>query len=202
MKVLLVDDHILVRDGISLVLEQLEPGTVVLTASTCAQTQAMMDKHSDIDLVLLDIGLPDINGIDCLKKIRQKDSLLPVVMLSGINKIENIQLSLKAGARGFIPKSVSKEIMLNAIQQVMSGNIYLPNDNLITPDDLSTSDTSLTPRQRQVLQLLAGGLSNKAIANELGMAEATVRIHVTSIFWALNVTNRTEAAIKAREMLL
>ena len=198
MKVLLVDDHLLVRDGISLVLEQLEPDMTILTASSCSETRALLEEQGDVDLVLLDIGLPDINGIDCLKAIRQRDPLMPVVMLSGNDRQENVKAAIDAGARGFIPKSAKKEIMLSAIQLVLAGGVYLPDTSLVAESHSKIS--GLTPRQKDVLRLLADGLSNKAIAKELGMAEATVRVHVTSILRVLQVNNRTEAAIMAREL--
>lgn len=198
MKVLLVDDHILVRDGIGMVLEELDPGLTILNASTCSETQLILMGQSDIDLVLLDIGLPDINGIDCLKAIRQRDPLMPVVMLSGNDRQENVKAAIDAGARGFIPKSAKKEIMLSAIQLVLAGGVYLPDTSLVAESHSKIS--GLTPRQKDVLRLLADGLSNKAIAKELGMAEATVRVHVTSILRVLQVNNRTEAAIMAREL--
>jgi DNA-binding NarL/FixJ family response regulator len=201
MKVLLVDDHLLVRDGISLVLEEFEPGMTVVNASTCGETRELLAECDDIDLVLLDIGLPDVNGLDCLKAIRNRDPLLPVVMLSGLDNPEKITAAIESGARGFIPKSAKKEIMLSVIRLVMAGGIYMPDSSLMTNARTHNKINGLTPRQREVLRLLAEGLPNKAIANTLGMAEATVRVHVTSILRNLKVNNRTEAAIKAREII-
>lgn len=181
-----------------MVLVELEPDLTILNASTCSETQAILAARNDIDLVLLDIGLPDINGIDCLKAIRQRDPLMPVVMLSGNDRQENVKAAIDAGARGFIPKSAKKEIMLSAIQLVLVGGIYLPDNSLMAKPHSKIS--GLTPRQKEVLRLLADGLSNKAIARELGMAEATVRVHVTSILRVMEVHNRTEAAIMARDL--
>ena len=200
MNVLLVDDHLLVRDGIALVLEQVEPEITILTAASCRETLDTLTENSDIDLVLLDIGLPDINGIECLKAIRNLDVLMPVVMLSANDRQENIIASIDAGARGFIPKCAKKEIMLAAIRLVLAGGIYIP-DRSITSGSCSGKLKCLTPRQREVLLLVAEGLSNKAIAASLDMAEPTVRSHVTSILRILHVNNRTEAALLARDIL-
>jgi DNA-binding NarL/FixJ family response regulator len=200
MKVLLVDDHLLVRDGISLVLEELDHDLTVFTASTCCEALALLEEHNSVDLVLLDIGLPDVNGIECLKTIRVRDSLLPVVMLSALNKPEKIKEAIENGARGFIPKNANKEILLSAIRLVLAGGIYMPDSSLVTNSNAYSEINSLTPRQQEVLRLLAEGASNKVIGNTLGMAEATVRVHVTSILRVLKVQNRTEAAIKAREI--
>ena len=200
MKVLLVDDHNLVRDGIGMVLEALEPDMTILNASLGHEAQAILTQHVDIDLVLLDIALPDMNGIECLKHIRKHYSLLPVIMLSANDQKENIKAAIDAGARGFIPKCVGKDVMLSAIGLVMAGGIYIPDNNVsstgVCGDQGATCN--LTPRQQDVLRLLAEGMSNKNIASELGMAEATVRTHITSILRTLGVRNRTEAAIVAR----
>ena len=202
MKILLVDDHTLVRDGISLVLEQFEDNISILTASTAKETLSLLAKHEDTDLVLMDVGLPDSSGIDCLKRIRQLTPLIPVVMLSANDGHETVRAAIDAGARGFIPKSAGKEIMLSAIQLIMAGGIYLPESSMRAVSAPQGEAGSLTRRQREVLQRLAEGKSNKAIANELGMSEATVRVHVTSIFKVLDVCNRTEAALKARELFI
>jgi len=204
MKILIIDDHALFRDGLLLVLEGLGADIKTLEAGSYEAAKIIIDEENDIDLVLLDLGLPEISYIDALLAIRQQlpDSL--VVILSGAEDHRMIERALHHGARGYIPKSSSAKIILNALQLVISGGIYIPPEILqnnsagIITDENDPGD-NLTPRQRDVLQQLADGKSNKDIGKVLNLTESTVRAHVAAILKAFDVSNRTQAVRHAMQ---
>jgi len=207
MKILIIDDHALFRDGLLLVLEGLGADIKTLEAGSYEAAKIIIDEENDIDLVLLDLGLPEISYIDALLAIRQQlpDSL--VVILSGAEDHRMIERALHHGARGYIPKSSSAKIILNALQLVISGGIYIPPEILqnnsagISTDITDENDPgdNLTPRQRDVLQQLADGKSNKDIGKVLNLTESTVRAHVAAILKAFDVSNRTQAVRHAMQ---
>ena len=202
MKILIVDDHALFREGLIHVLNVLEEQIIILEASDSDQALLLISENPDIDLVLLDLNLQGINGFDVLSHVTQQYSALPVVILSASNQRSDIQRALDFGAMGYIPKDTTSSIMLNAIKIVMSGGIYVPQSMALTDkckNLASTTDKNydFTPRQLEVLTLLIDGYSNKNIAQELQLAEATVKVHITSIFKILGVSNRTQAAMMA-----
>lgn len=195
MKLLLVDDHALFRDGLRYVLDQLEQDVRITEAGTCGEAFAVLEKDAEFDLILLDVGLPGMSGLDGLKKIRAMTPTTPVVILSGSEESGLIRRALDMGVMGYIPKSLSGEIMLQAIQLVMKGGRYVPDHVLNDVKDVSLPKAfNLTTRQTEILGLIALGKSNKDIARKLGIADNTVRVHISSIFQSLKVSNRTEAA--------
>lgn len=201
MKILLIDDHDLFRDGIKLVLTNLEPDTEILSANSYESALPMMVENQDFDMVLLDLGLPGLSDIDALKSVRQTLPTTPVVIVSGNHNGEKVQEILNLGAQGYIPKSTSADLLINALKLVLSGGVYIPqeilslfNQTTSSLDNINTTVSPLTPRQNDVLERLIHGLSNKEIAKILGMAEPTVRVHIAAILKELNVTNRTRAA--------
>jgi DNA-binding NarL/FixJ family response regulator len=216
MKVLAIDDHALVRQALRGVFEELRPDAVVLEAVSRRQALALLEEHADIALVLLDLSLPDADGFDLLVALRARLSSAAIVVLSARQDRDTVATALRLGALGFIPKSASYAVMLAALQVVFAGGIYVPPEILAEPDveklgqslapaEQATTarpptDLGLTERQRAVLALLMHGRSNKAICRHLGLAEATVKNHITAIFRALRVTNRTEAVIAAGEL--
>jgi len=204
MKILIIDDHALFRDGLKLVLEDLDTDINVFEAGSYETAKVIIDEQNDIDLVLLDLGLPEISYIDALIAIRQQlpDSL--VVILSGTEDHRMIERALQHGARGYIPKSSPAKIMLNALQLVISGGIYIPpeilqNDSAGIITDEKDPGDNLTPRQRDVLQQLADGKSNRDIGKVLNLTESTVRAHVAAILKTFNVSNRTQAVQHAMQ---
>lgn len=204
MKILIIDDHALFRDGLKLVLEDLDTDINVFEAGSYEAAKVIVDEQNDIDLVLLDLGLPEISYIDALIAIRQQlpDSL--VVILSGTEDHRMIERALQHGARGYIPKSSPAKIMLNALQLVISGGIYIPpeilqNDSAGIITDEKDPGDNLTPRQRDVLQQLADGKSNRDIGKVLNLTESTVRAHVAAILKTFNVSNRTQAVQHAMQ---
>lgn len=203
MKILVVDDHALVREGLRQVLRGLDESVQVLLAGNCEQAFAHAREHSDIDLALLDHHLPDMSGLQALFVFGEEHPDLPVLMLSGSGNLDIVREVMRAGAAGFVNKSSLSEDLLKAVRCVLDGGIYYP-------PELSQSSTSpspqyaaeekkapLTQRQRMILQGLQEGLSNREIALKNHVSEETVKSHVTAIFRYFDVQNRTQAVMAA-----
>ena len=207
MKLLVVDDHQLIRDALRDVLTELKHGAVVLEAATSAQAMQTIAEHPDTKLVLLDLTLPDRDGYSVLEELRRRYPTVAVIVLSANQDRSSVLNALRLGALGYIPKSMSRDVMLHAIQLVFTGSIYVPPqvlDDGTTGEATSNSPTraqiaawcahlGLKERQLDLLVLMMQGKSNKAICRMLNLSEATVKNYVTSILKTLNVTNRTEA---------
>lgn len=208
MKILVVDDHVLIREALRGALNELKRGVNILEASDCRQTLQLIEEHVDLDLILLDLQLPDGDGFSVLAELRERYPALAIVVLSAVQDRDRVVRALDLGALGFIPKTAQREVMLSALQLVLSGGIYIPPQALARQDavsatdrpSVSLADVGLTERQVEVLALMMQGKSNKAICRVLDLAEPTVKNHVTAILKALNVTNRTEAVIAVREL--
>jgi len=202
MKILLADDHILFRAGLVHIVCEADPSMEIIEASSCAQMRSAIAANPDLGLALVDIHMPDGNGLDVLL---EGHDTLPVVVLSGSESYDDMQRALRAGARGFMPKTITASVMMCALRVVLAGGIYVPPEmmRMEAVAAQNTSDPSglgLTPRQLDVLALLIKGKTNKSIAKELGIAETTVTAHLTEVFRVLKVNNRTEAA-RAATML-
>ena len=205
MKVLLVDDHALIRDALRGVLKEFVEEASVLEASDCRQAMALIESHPDLHLILLDLNLPDRDGFSVIADLRRRHATISLVVLSASHDRDTVMRALDLGALGFIPKSSPREVMANALRLVLSGGIYIPPEALArgepkmspaAPDlPASPADLGLTERQLEVLALMMQGKSNKAISRILDVAEPTVKHHVTAILKALKVMNRTEAVI-------
>jgi len=208
MKALLVDDHSLIRDALRGVLVDLVDDARILEASDCRQALLLVEQHADLELILLDLNLPDRNGFEVLADLRRRYPTVPVVVLSAFHDRANVLKALDLGALGFIPKSAPRAIMANALRLVLSGGVYVPPEALapgtaraVKPEQPSSpAEVGLTERQIEVLSLMMRGKSNKAISRRLDMAEPTVKHHVTAILKALKATNRTEAVIAVGEL--
>ncbi len=216
MKLLIIDDHALVRDALRAVLRELDAEADVLEASDWQQASRQIDKTPDLDLVLLDLGLPDRDGFEVLEELRETRPAISIVVLSGRDDQASVAKALDSGAIGFIPKSASREVMLSAFNLVFSGGMYIPPELLgrqeaapsgqspgwqpSPPGRPSKAALGLTERQRDVLALLMQGKSNKAICRVLDLAEPTVKNHVTAIMRVLKATNRTEAVVAAHAL--
>jgi DNA-binding NarL/FixJ family response regulator len=211
MKVLIVDDHALIREALHTVLKQLKRETVILEASNSRQALHLVEEHPDLSLILLDVNLPDRDGFSVLGDLRERYATIAIIVLSAVDDQETVKRAFKLGALGFIPKTTERDVMLNAIQLVLSGGIYIPSEILDdettsprTADKLSTREylegLGLTARQIEVLALLMQGKSNKVIANTLNMGVPTVKNQITVVLKALKVTSRTEAVIKVGKM--
>jgi DNA-binding NarL/FixJ family response regulator len=212
MKILVIDDHVLMREALRGVLKELNADATVLEAPDCGQAMGLVVEHPDLALILLDLNLPDRDGFAVLAELRQRYPAISVVVHSGFHDRANGVRALDLGALGFIPKTARREVMISALNLVFSGGIYIPPEILVRQDPsapgqagparpvadrpgMSPADLGLTERQIEVLALMMQGKSNKAICRMLDLAEPTVKNHVTAILKALNVTNRTEAVI-------
>lgn len=227
MKVLLVEDHALFRDGVTLLLEQLGSDIQVFSAETAAQALAIAAQEDQLDLVLLDYNLPDANGLECLTRIRGLQAVTPIIMLSAEQDSGLIQLALANGAKGFITKTSSSKVMLSAVQLVLAGGLYVPPEmlnpasgnkfgganaaelNQAVASATSSANAGATPevikakltgRQLDVFNEMVKGLSNKEIARVLNMSPSTVKVHVAAILREFDVKNRTQAVNFAKTM--
>lgn len=202
MKILIVDDHTLFRQGLCYVLNELGEQISILEASGFEQARQQVAANPDLDLVLLDLNMPGEDGFTALDTFTRTYPVMPVVILSASKRHSDIKRALDAGAMGYIPKDTTSTVMLNALRLVLSGGIYVPPD-MAQQFELKQGVSNapiLTPRQLQVLAQIVQGQSNKVIASELNLAEATVKMHVTSIMKSLGVTNRTQAAMVAEKL--
>ncbi len=197
MKILLVDDHILFRDGLKLVLKQLGDDVDISECGTCTEAYKIIRENEGFDLILLDVDLPVISGMEGLKDFRELDPGAPIVFLSGSEDRNLIKKALEQGVMGYIPKTLSSEIMIQALQLILKGGRYVPDNILNAANGQKQTKIALTARQNEILQLISQGKANKEIARTLGIADNTVRVHISAIFQILNVTNRTEAAFAA-----
>lgn len=201
MKVLLADDHILFREGVKHLFARLDLRVQTVETGSGTEVIRLAQSQPDFDLVLLDLGLPDVDGFAGLTALREHAPSVPVVVLSGSEDPADIQAALNAGAAGYIPKSASPAVILGALQVVLAGGVYIPSRALERPTVGSQAHLALlTPRQRDVLTLLAQGKSNKQIGETLGLTEATVKQHVSAILKTLGVTNRTQAVLAGRRL--
>jgi DNA-binding NarL/FixJ family response regulator len=210
MKLLVVDDHPLFREGLRNVVDALGSDVQVTEARDFSEALSALQPGADFDLILLDLkipGMPDSSGI---KQLRDRAPDVPVVVVSALEDRRVVAEAFQHGAIGYIPKTSNSEVMINALKLVLAGGKYLPpimagayDTGLGTGagDGGKPSDAPrLTRRQRDVLALIGHGKSNKEIADSLGLAEGTVKIHVTAILKALKASNRTQAAIAAANM--
>lgn len=206
MKILLIDDHALFRDGLVLMLEGLPMPVETLEAGSYETAKKIIDETGDIDLVLLDLDLPGVSFFNALQAIQQQLPDAPIVILSGSEDNQIVEQALHSGARGYIPKSSPAKTMLNALQLVLSGDTYVPTailqnrvnkakQSVISKNTEKTEAPAhkLTPRQHDVLIQLAKGNSNREIGKTLYLTESTVRAHVAAILRSFDVSNRTQA---------
>jgi DNA-binding NarL/FixJ family response regulator len=204
VKILVVDDHALVREGLHQVLKGLDESVDVLQAGNCMQGFALAQIHGDIDLVLLDYHLPDMNGMEALSVFGQRHPELPVVVLSGSANIQIMRQVLQAGASGFVTKSSLSDELLAAVRKVLSGDIFLPHELQASPklypgraQQANSAKTPLTQRQELVLRCLLDGMSNREIGDALYVSEETIKTHITAILRYFDVQNRTQAVVAA-----
>jgi two-component system, NarL family, nitrate/nitrite response regulator NarL len=207
MKLLVVDDHPIVRDGLTALLAHVGPGTTVMQARDADEGLFMIDRHTDLDAIILDLMMPGMDGFQAIAVFGRKRPDLPVIVLSSSEDPADVRRALNSGALGYVAKSASQNTLLAAIRQVLGGDLYVPpfavvkdtDAPLTTDSSPSRHDRPLTPRQIEILSLLSEGMPNKIIAAKLHLSEKTVKAHVTAIFKALNVVNRTQASVVARQ---
>jgi DNA-binding NarL/FixJ family response regulator len=209
MKVLLIDDHTLFRQGLCLLLERMGGAFEILEAGDCEAAFEIIKLNSDLELVLLDLGLPDMPGLEALDFLRSHHPAIPVVVISAANDRPSVLEAINRGAMGFIPKSSDSALLTRALQMVLAKEVYIPANVFAAADPSqdripavarqknmgALQELGLTGRQIEVLSLLVQGLPNKLIARKLGLSEATVKTHMAAAFRSLNVGNRTQAVL-------
>ena len=206
MKVLIADDHALFRDGLGMHLEQLYPNMIILQASNFGQALKILEEDNQIDLIVLDLDMPDMSWEAGIAAIRQKAKEARFVVISASEDVRSIRKALNDGASGYIPKRSDPKILSRALQLILDGGTYLPPElleaTLVSENkgEAKSKNKTLTARQMQVLELIAQGLSNKQIAYEMGVSEATVKLHINALLRAIRATNRTQAVINAQKM--
>jgi len=210
MKVLIVDDHALIRDALSRVLANIAPDMTVLEATDPRLAFETIERQPDLDLVLLDLALPGMHGLSVLQSLREKHPAISVVVISATSDRDSVKRALDRGALGFIPKSSSNEVLQSALRLVLAGGIYVPPEILgrggvdepVAPSigQQTPSEIGLTERQAQILALMMKGKSNKLICRDLDIAESTVKNQITAILKALNVTSRTQAVLAVEKL--
>lgn len=198
---LIIEDHPIYRDALSSFLRNILGESRVLAVCSTEEALVQANNIPNIGLILLDLGLPGLNGVEAVSSLAKKCPGAAIVVVSASDDRREVNAALRAGARAFISKAVSTSVIAEIVQKVLNGEA-LESEwvTLKGEQTASTSDESvdLTPRQREALVFLCQGLSNKEIGLRLGLAEATVKIHISSIFRALGVANRTQAVLAAR----
>ncbi len=215
MKILLVDDHSLFREGMCYVLQQLQEQVEIFEASNFPDALKQAELNSDLDLALVDLNMPGSEGAISIKFFHQRFPHIPVVVVSGEDGRDKMEKVMSYGAMGFVCKSATAPVMLSALNLVLAGGVYVPPQMLQQrhhvmlearePDcldkrSLHTNEYGLTARQMQVLGHLAEGLSNKQIAKAVDLAEGTVKIHVAAVYQVLRVNSRMEAVRVAEQL--
>ncbi|HVZ64541.1 MAG TPA: response regulator transcription factor [Lacunisphaera sp.] len=192
IRILLVDDHIVLRMGLVTATNGEPDMEVVAEADNGAEAVRAYRQHRP-DVVVLDLRMPEQNGIETIRRLREEFGEVRILVFSNYASGEDVFQALKAGASGFVVKEMSLERLLEAIRKVNDGGQYVPPEIATRMQGRVLSQ--LSPREMQVLALVARGLSNKEIAAELGLVEGTVKIHVTNILSKLRVSDRTQAIL-------
>ena len=205
MKLLLVDDHALFREGMELVLRHLDPQAEVFHAVNVDEAVELIARQPGLDLVLLDLHMPGLNGLDALLQLRMRAESTPVVVLSGSDDVQTVWRAIDAGAMGYIQKQTDSRTMMAALRVVLLGGVYLPpvclteagRRGVAAATGSSTRERlhqlGISDRQAEIMARVVRGHSNKVVARQLGIGEATVKSHIASVFQTLHVHSRTEA---------
>ena len=187
MKILIADDHALFRDGLAI-----------------SQALKILDQENDIDMIIVDLDMPDMKWEEGIEQLRQKSNEINMVVISASEDVRSIRKVLASGIKGYIPKRSEPKIMHNALKLILEGGTYIPpaliENNAEMPLNGNHRGKTLTNRQSQVLDLIAQGKSNKQIAYEMGVSEATVKLHINALLRSLKVNNRTQAVVTAQKM--
>lgn len=205
-KILIVDDHGLVRSGLKPILQDvLNQDCTILEAETLADTLTLIRTHEDLDLVLLDLTLPDAQGLSALETVRSQFPSVPLAVLSGQEDLHLIQSAYRHNISGFMVKNAKAEVLVSAVRLILSGGVYVPPELLSVAmsggerkrsrveRNSGSSASQLTPRQQEVLYLITKGCSNQEISDSVGATIGTVKSHVVGILRALGVHSRTQA---------
>lgn len=204
LTIIIADDHPLVREALGQALRQAMNGVAIIGASDLDGARKALDERESVDLLILDLDMPGMDGFAGLAAVRASHPAVPVAIVSSTREPAVMRRAIEFGAAAFVPKSAALETIASALQSVLDGEVWLPpdldgGDADAVPDDFARRVGELTPQQLRVLQLLSQGKLNKQIAHELSVGEATVKAHVTAILKKLGVRSRTQAVIAARQ---
>lgn len=204
MKILVVDDHALVREGLRQVLKGLDNQVEVLEAGSCARAFELAVMHADLDLVLLDYHLPDMNGLEALDVFARQVPELPIIVLSGSVNPNIMRQVMNKGAAAFLTKSGMSDELLSVTRLVLAGDVYVPPGLIATSTSALADEPAtdlpaplFTPRQEEVLYLLLDGYTNKEIGKLLSLSDETVKNHISGILRGFRVQTRTQAVLAA-----
>lgn len=197
LQVLVSDDHELIRNGISVLINKLSDDADVLEATTGDEAVTIARSHPGLELAIVDLSLPGLSGLPMVATLCELLPDTPVVILSATVDRQHVLKAIECGASGFVYKSLGNAILEEAILMVLAGGVFMPPLNPDAHGDIPP----VTSRQRQILELLAKGKSNKEIANSLHISVNTIKNHLAKLYDQFSVSNRTQAVMKARELL-
>jgi len=205
LRIAIADDHPLMRAALASALADLATDVQFLEAANHAATLALIDASPGPDLLLMDLHMPGNDGIEGVREVRERAPHVPLAVVSADDDPAAVRMMLALGVSGFIPKTDSPAVIASAVRLILAGGIYVP-PRLVGHADIvaaanGASASGMTSRQIDVVRLLSRGLSNKAIARELGVSEGTVKVHLLAVFRVLDVRNRTAAVIAAQRFL-
>jgi DNA-binding NarL/FixJ family response regulator len=198
-RIVVADDHPLFRAALRSAVEKASPGALIDECASLAEARTALSIGA-VDLLLLDLKLSDSEGMAGLAAIRAEHPTVPVAVVSASEDATVVRHALGLGAAGFIPKSAGLPQMVEAITAILAGDEWAPATPDVADDDLPARVASLTPSQLRILEGLKAGRLNKQIAFDLGVSEATIKAHLTSVFRKLGVHNRTQAVILAKQL--
>ncbi len=212
-RIIIADDHPLFREALKLAIAQALPGAIAFEVDSVDTLLAALNEHPDVDLLLLDLGMPGAHGFSALVQTRAHYPAVPVVVISGREDQDIAQRTLVHGASAFIAKSASLSTIIDALQTILQGGVWNPPEprsvvggrgHSVPPDeaDAARRVASLTPQQFRVLSMLCSGQSNKRIALQLAVSEATIKAHMTAILEKMGAENRTQAVLIAQRLAL
>ena len=194
MKILILDDHALFREGLHYTFQVINPEIELLQAESFEQARDIIEKTPELNLLLIDLEMPVIDGFEALDAFTTLFPTLPCVILSASSNRGDVNKAIQGGALGFISKNTQGESLNSALKLILSGEIYVPFDIMHVDRRINRNESvELTKRQREVMSLVVKGLPNKLIADKLDLAEATVKMHLAAIFEKLGVHNRSAA---------
>ncbi|MFT3736058.1 MAG: response regulator transcription factor [Rhodocyclaceae bacterium] len=202
-RILVIEDHALVREAMVLALERLGLSCVFAQASCGQEALGIIEARQDFDLVLVDLMLPDMSGFSLLSVLAHRFPSIPVVVVSALADEASVKRALKAGASGFLSKSLLTEQLVEAVRKVLDGGVVTPESSELTVSrtprkrsvDSISEQFGLTAAQTRVMELMVEGRTNREIADLLGLAEGTVKVHCSAILRALDVSNRAQALV-------
>jgi two-component system nitrate/nitrite response regulator NarL len=204
MRILLADDHPLFADALRALVERSIPATTLTVVTDLDAAHRALAEGEPYDLAILDLHMPGANGFDGIERVRTHFPQTPIAVISGAATPAEVARALQLGAKGFLPKTLPSSVLAAALQVLAAGGTYVPTDYAGTAPQpvAATAASGLTPREAEVLALLAAGRANKEIGRALHLQEITVKLHVRNIFRKLGVRNRVEAANAAARLQL